>query len=115
MPVTPKSTLLVYLCDGSLGWAHGRPWVELCLCGFTANSISTYGSILKDKAKIDRFSIKHAEKYPRLYIGSRARALAFFAYIMRGGRIPKGYEYKFRGFIGDDFSKLRQSLVNAIP
>lgn len=104
--ISPRSMLMEYLCDGSIGWAHGPPWsvgscpwIELAVCGYLVPDIDVFGSKLIAALGIDKYSIKTPQKYPKLYIGSRERTRKFFEYIMSGEQIPSGYEYKFRGFM----------------
>lgn len=109
--ITPKSMFMFYLCDGSLGWAHGRPWsigsspwLELATCSFSLDDIMFLGNSLKKLIGLSKFSVKTADKYPKLCITSRANTSSFFEFILQGNKVPHGYEYKFRGFY--DISKL---------
>ncbi len=107
--VTPTSMLMLYLCDGSIGWTNGYPgikggpyvkgsssWVELALCSFSNTEVSRLGDDLVRKALIDKYSIK---KNGCLAVrGGNHSTEAFFRYVCRGGRIPLLMAYKFRGY-----------------
>jgi hypothetical protein len=104
--VSPTSMMLFYLCDGSLGWAHGEPWstgsspwVELATCDFTVNDIDMLATIMMKSMGIERYYVKTPHHYPKLCIGTREGVQAFMSYITTALAIPKSYENKFRGFI----------------
>ncbi len=107
--ITPKSMLMLYLCDGSVGWSNGYPgvkgapdvsgsssWVELATCSFSVEDISKLGDALVRKAYIDKYTIK-GNKCLAVRGGNHSTE-AFFRYICRGGEVPCSMMYKFRGY-----------------
>lgn len=100
---TPRNILMLYLSDGSLGWAHGGPWevgasswVEIAICSFPPKDIEKVGDEIARRSLIFRYAIK---RNGCLAVrGGNKSTERFFRFISKGGVVPPSMVYKFKGY-----------------
>lgn len=109
--LTPITTLVWYIDDGTLGWNHGdktgaydmpgsSPLLSFAIGGFSAEEIGFLRARLQAAIGIT-CSVSHKHGKPEsLYVrGGKDGASKFFSYINIPELIPPSYDYKFRGFL----------------
>lgn len=102
--ITPASLLMFFLCDGCLSYRYmkrngeqGGPLVTFATCSFTVDDIEKLSNRMRRAIGLSgRF---HVTTRHELRLTRMADVADTMHYMLKGGNIPSGYEYKFRGFL----------------
>jgi len=118
--VTPASMLMYHLCDGCL--SHQRIKSDGTKSGAHV-VLSTYAYTVEDLVKLaakineaaglsGRFTMS---KNHTLHLCYQPAVRSYMNYMLKGGSVPSGYEYKFRGFLPWQHNLMMALRENSLP